>query len=166
MSHLIRDATLNDAAEIFLLIAASRVAAYGQAIHQSHLGRFLRAHQSNDQNVTRFRAKLAEKLQYPNVNILKVIVLDDRICGYSAACLKEDGAHLTNLHILPSAQGKGYGTLLLESMLKSLEGTTVQLSVVKGNEAAIRLYIVHQFRFIRANKKDYYGLQVRSMKRY
>jgi len=67
--------------------------------------------------------------------------------------------HILNLCIIPSEQGKGYGKLMMQAIMKVLETrlvTTIVLEVRPSNLAAIKLYQSLGFRQD-AIKKAYYN---------
>lgn len=89
-----------------------------------------------------------------NINMLKdeveannttysLFLLNDEPIGYYSYLHIFDEAHIMNVAVLPQYQGKGYGSVMMDFLLKeSLEQglPNVTLEVRKSNERAIRLY--------------------------
>ena len=81
-----------------------------------------------------------------------------QIIGYIICRYTFKVCHILNLCIAPPEQGKGYGKLLLSSLLDSLGQSKVEMVILEvrpSNTAALTLY--EKFGFIREDiKKDYY----------
>lgn len=87
-----------------------------------------------------------------------VYELDGAMIGYAVLMFALDEAHLLNLSISASWQGRGYGRSLLEAMMRQARGhgcVFISLEVRPSNPGAIRLYRAAGFREI-ALRKGYY----------
>ena len=73
----------------------------------------------------------------------RVLEEDGGLVGYSVVSLALDEAHLLNLCIAVSAQGRGLGGFLLDHVLREVRAAgarVIYLEVRPSNEAAISLY--------------------------
>lgn len=92
-------------------------------------------------------ASLKTRLTRPNSEFL---VADDgkEIAGMAFAAASADGKSLMlhQLYVLPSFQGRGIGTMLLEEIEDSFpEALVIRLEVEEANLQAIRFYEAHGF---------------------
>ena len=82
----------------------------------------------------------------------------DTVVGFGILSLAASEAHLQNIAVSPSWQGKGYGRELLESIIDQadqLDARVIFLEVSVENSVALSLYIAHGFREI-GIRKNYY----------
>jgi ribosomal-protein-alanine N-acetyltransferase len=88
-------------------------------------------------------------------------LLDDGnglVCGYALMSMAVDEAHVLNLCVDPSCQGRGLGRMLLDHLItlaRAANATIVLLEVRKSNKAAIHLYESHGFQRL-GLRKGYY----------
>lgn len=84
---------------------------------------------------------------------------DGQIIGYYGFYSFPPEAHVANVAIVPSFQGKGFGKLLFEKLLEeaeNLDDIDLTLEVRPSNEKAVRLYETHGFA-TEGRRKKYYG---------
>jgi len=83
---------------------------------------------------------------------------DGKVCGYAGMWKIIDEGHITNLAVHPDYRGKGYGKMLIQSLISYSRGngiSAITLEVRKSNIPAITLY--ESFGFDRAGlRKNYY----------
>lgn len=75
--------------------------------------------------------------------VCEILEEGDQVLGYAIMSLGGDEAHLLNLCLDESAQGRGLGTLVLDHLMRraTLEGVRVlYLEVRPSNARAIKLY--------------------------
>ena len=104
------------------------------------------------------RSSFATLLEQPRVYFS--VALDDAgvLLGYTVAWFVLDEAELANLAVLPEAQGRGVGSLLLEGALAAADtrgSESMYLEVRASNLSAIALYRSHGFVEI-SRRKSYY----------
>jgi ribosomal-protein-alanine N-acetyltransferase len=91
--------------------------------------------------------------------ILRVAVLGGQVVGYVCVRTILDMTHLLNLSVLPEFRRLGIGSILLNSVLRTLRqldsDSDVTLEVRESNIAAIKLY--EKFGFVITGKRrDYF----------
>lgn len=72
-----------------------------------------------------------------------VLEEDGKVIGYCGAWLVVDEAHITNIAVLPAYQGKGFGEVLLSSMIAECKERAIErmtLEVRASNHVAQGLY--------------------------
>lgn len=87
-----------------------------------------------------------------------VLIEDDKIIGYSSMWKLFENADITNIAVKEEYRNKGYGKLLLETLLnecKRQDTEYVHLEVRVSNENAISLYKSYGFETINI-RKGYY----------
>lgn len=87
-----------------------------------------------------------------------IMQLDGEVAGYAVLMLVMDEAHLLNISIKSSLQGRGLGSLLLDHLCLKAAGfgaTQMFLEVRSSNEAGLRLYDKWGFARI-GRRKAYY----------
>ena len=103
------------------------------------------------------RGMFEDELFNPNAVYL-VAEVDGKVCGYAGMWKIIDEGHITNLAVHPDYRGKGYGKMLIQSLISySRENgiSAITLEVRKSNIPAITLY--ESFGFVRAGlRKNYY----------
>ena len=88
-----------------------------------------------------------------------VICEDDHIVGYAGAWLVYDEGQITNIAILPSARGKGYGSKLTKQLIDECFSRGMHeifLEVRISNLAALVMYRNLGFS-VKGIRKDYYS---------
>ncbi len=90
----------------------------------------------------------------------KYIVLKNHneIIGFAGIWIPVDEAHITNIVIKKSYRHQGYGTILLENLIKlakSLNLKSITLEVNESNTFAIKLYEKFKFENLGIRKKYY-----------
>lgn len=83
---------------------------------------------------------------------------DDEIIGFTIVQQIIDEAHLLNICVKPTAQGKGYGRQILDHVIDfstSISATIILLEVRQTNIRAQQLYLNAGFNEM-AVRKDYY----------
>ena len=88
-----------------------------------------------------------------------VICEDDHIVGYAGAWLVYDEGQITNIAILPSARGKGYGSKLTKQLIDECFSRGMHeifLEVRISNLAALAMYRNLGFS-VKGIRKDYYS---------
>ena len=88
-----------------------------------------------------------------------VICEEDHIVGYAGAWLVYDEGHITNIAILPSARGKGYGSKLTKQLIDECFSRGMHeifLEVRISNLAALTMYRNLGFS-VKGIRKDYYS---------
>lgn len=88
-----------------------------------------------------------------------VICEDDHIVGYAGAWLVYDEGQITNIAILPSARGKGYGSKLTKQLIDECFSRGMHeifLEVRISNLAALDMYRNLGFS-VKGIRKDYYS---------
>ncbi|MEY2865399.1 MAG: hypothetical protein RLZZ83_642 [Pseudomonadota bacterium] len=84
--------------------------------------------------------------------------LNEEIIGYAVMMFVLDECHLLNISIKKNMQKKGYGSHLLNEVIRRANLThakTIYLEVRVSNQAAINLYDKHGFNEM-SIRKDYY----------
>ena len=84
--------------------------------------------------------------------------LNEEIIGYAVMMFVLDECHLLNISIKKSMQKKGYGSLLLNEVIRQANlahAKTIYLEVRASNQTAIHLYDKHGFNEM-SIRKDYY----------
>ncbi len=87
-------------------------------------------------------ALFAEELKNPLTHYI-VLEAGKKICGYAGFWLVAGEAQVTNIALLKKHQGKGWGSSLVEALIKMAEGCgadSMVLEVRKSNLAAQNLY--------------------------
>ena len=88
------------------------------------------------------------------------VFLDNgKIVGFANfSKVKANGvSELAAIYLLPEAQGKGFGTKLLEQGLALPNVQAIELSVEKDNASGMNFYIAKGFEQIDAYKEDFAG---------
>ncbi len=84
--------------------------------------------------------------------------LNEEMIGYAVMMFVLDECHLLNISIKKNMQKKGYGSHLLNEVIRRANLThakTIYLEVRVSNQAAINLYDKHGFNEM-SIRKDYY----------
>jgi ribosomal-protein-alanine N-acetyltransferase len=84
--------------------------------------------------------------------------VNDEIIGFSVIMFVLDECHLLNISIKKSMQKQGYGSHLLNEVIRRANlaySKTIYLEVRVSNQAAIHLYDKHGFNEM-SIRKDYY----------
>ncbi|WP_058486303.1 ribosomal protein S18-alanine N-acetyltransferase [Defluviitalea phaphyphila] len=88
-----------------------------------------------------------------------ILVLDgDDIAGYAGMWIILDEGHITNIAVHPKFRGKGFGELLVNSLIKECKKrklTSITLEVRKSNTIAINLYTKFGFKNKGVRKRYY-----------
>ena len=87
-----------------------------------------------------------------------VLTMNSQVIGYGLGWIVLDEFHLGNLAVRPDLKGRGYGSLILERMLKQVKSRgcrTASLEVRASNQTAINLYHKYNFKEIAVRKKYY-----------
>ena len=82
-----------------------------------------------------------------------------RVAGFCAFWLVFDEIHVNNLALRPQYRGRGYGTALLEHVLREagrLGARRATLEVRSGNAGALRLYERLGF-YVAGTRRNYYS---------
>lgn len=94
-----------------------------------------------------------------NKNALYIMVRDGRIgVGFIGAWFSGDEAHVTNVAVIPSYQGKGIGTFLMKQMEEVAikeNKTFFSLEVRVSNKKAITLYEKLGYEAVKIKKRYY-----------
>jgi len=99
--------------------------------------------------------------EFLNRSTSRVYVLrtaNRRVAGYCAAWFVLDEIHINNIAVRPEARGRGFGTALLEHVLREGYATGARratLEVRRSNADARRLYERFGFR-VAGVRRDYY----------
>lgn len=86
---------------------------------------------------------------------------DSNIIGFAGIAIVLDTAELNNIVIKKSERGKGFSSLLLESLIdvaKSHNCKQINLEVARTNEVAINLYKKFGFKQVGLRPKYYNGI--------
>jgi len=72
----------------------------------------------------------------------KEVWLDDRAIGYLEAYENNELINITEIHIVPDAQGKGIGSRIISGVVLEAKerGKKVMLGCFKENDGAVRVY--------------------------
>ena len=106
----------------------------------------------------RLESVLAE-LEGAANKLYMVICEDDHIVGYAGAWLVYDEGQITNIAVLPSAPGKGYGSKLTKQLINECFSRGMHeifLEVRISNLAALAMYRNLGFS-VKGIRKDYYS---------
>ena len=106
----------------------------------------------------RLESVLAE-LEGAANKLYMVICEDDHIVGYAGAWLVYDEGQITNIAVLPSARGKGYGSKLTKQLIDECFSRGMHeifLEVRISNLAALAMYRNLGFS-VKGIRKDYYS---------
>ena len=86
-----------------------------------------------------------------------VLTLDQNVIGYGGMWLIMDELHITNVAVTPEYRGKGYSSVLIQSLIdfgKERKFKHMTLEVRFGNSVAIALY--EKFGFVSVGKRPKY----------
>ena len=106
----------------------------------------------------RLESVLAE-LEGAENKLYMVICEENHIVGYAGAWLVYDEGQITNLAVLPSARGKGYGSKLTKQLINECFSRGMHeifLEVRISNLAALAMYRNLGFS-VKGIRKDYYS---------
>ena len=98
---------------------------------------------------------LAE-LEGADNKLYMVICEDNHIVGYAGAWLVYDEGQITNIAIIPSARGKGYGSELTKQLIDERGMHEIFLEVRISNLPALSMYRNLGFS-VKGIRKDYYS---------
>ena len=87
-----------------------------------------------------------------------VIKLDDRLVAYAGMWIVLDEAHITNIAVHPDYRGKGFGRMILKTLIGVAKGIGMErmtLEVRVSNTPAINLYTKYGF-FAVGKRPNYY----------
>jgi len=107
-----------------------------------HLGRF---------DPTRARLRLVEGF---DPSITKSIDLDGQRVGFYVLQQSPDGASLDHLYILPSSQGSGIGSQVMQDLISLVNGP-IKVGALKGSDSN-RFYLRHGFEKVDETEWDMY----------
>ena len=106
----------------------------------------------------RLESVLAE-LEGAENKLYRVICEENHIVGYAGAWLVYDEGQITNIAVLPSARGKGYGSKLTKQLINECFSRGMHeifLEVRISNLAALAMYRNLGFS-VKGIRKDYYS---------
>ncbi|TFB22906.1 GNAT family N-acetyltransferase [Filobacillus milosensis] len=96
-------------------------------------------------------------------SILFVAELKGEIVGYSNFFTDGERADLGAIYILPHAQGKGVGTMLLDAGIKELKQfDRIFVEVEKGNTVGEQFYEAKGFELIEEYDEDFFGYMLKT----
>lgn len=98
------------------------------------------------------------ELEGKNNKLYMVICEDDRVIGYAGAWLVYDEGQITNIAIVPTERGKGYGSQLTYAIIEECFArhmTEIFLEVRVSNLAALGMYRKLGFT-VKGIRKAYY----------
>ncbi len=104
------------------------------------------------------RRAFEELMAQPQLRAVALDAPDGRLAGYALYSLVAGEGEILNLAVDPAARRRGYGRLLLETVLEALRAagaSAVYLEVRQSNAAAIQLYTGAGFRRLSLRKKYY-----------
>ncbi len=85
---------------------------------------------------------------------------EETLTGYGVMSVAAGESHVLNLCVRPECQGRGYGGMLLEHLLRMaarFRAEVVLLEVRPSNRAAVRLYLSKGFSEVGVRRKYYPG---------
>lgn len=88
-----------------------------------------------------------------------VLEIDKKICGYIGAWIEEEHAEIINFYVLEEYQNMGFGSMMLEFVIKLVKMSRVpvlSLEVREHNTKAISLYEKYGFKYSHI-RKNYYS---------
>ena len=88
-----------------------------------------------------------------------VLEIDKKICGYIGTWIEEEHAELINFYVLEEYQNMGFGSMMLEFVIKVVKMSKVpvlSLEVREHNTKAISLYEKYGFKYSHT-RKNYYS---------
>ena len=106
----------------------------------------------------RLESVLAE-LEGAENKLYMVICEENHIVGYAGAWLVYDEGQITNIAVLPSARGKGYGSKITKQVINECFSRGMHeifLEVRRSNLAALAMYRNLGFS-VKGIRKDYYS---------
>jgi len=124
MDYRLKDACIEDKAFIYQTKCAS-IKKYVEAIW--------------DWDETTQLKYFEEDFILPN---FKVVWLDDKAIGYLETHENNELINITEIHIIPDAQGKGIGSRIISGVVLEAKerGKKVTLGCFKENDGAVRIY--------------------------
>ena len=86
-----------------------------------------------------------------------VLEIDKKVAGYIGTWIEEDHAEIINFYVLEEYQNMGFGSMMLEFVIKLVKMSKVpvlSLEVREHNTKAIALYEKYGFKF--SHKREHY----------
>lgn len=98
----------------------------------------------------------AYKMQFPDA-VNSIIELEERACGRILVNHGDKNIRLIDISLLPESRNQGAGTIIIEDLQRTAKtaGKPLNLSVMKTNIAAIRLYQRLDFSIIESNQTHF-----------
>ena len=87
-----------------------------------------------------------------------VLEIDKKVCGYIGTWIEEDHAEIINFYVLEEYQNMGFGSMMLEFVIKLVKMSKVpvlSLEVREHNTKAIELYEKYGFKYSHTRKQYY-----------
>ena len=87
-----------------------------------------------------------------------VLEIDKKVCGYIGTWIEEDHAEIINFYVLEEYQNMGFGSMMLEFVIKLVKMSKVpvlSLEVREHNTKAIALYEKYGFKYSHTRKQYY-----------
>lgn len=88
-----------------------------------------------------------------------VLEIKKKVCGYIGTWIEEDHAEIINFYVLEEYQNMGFGSMMLEFVIKLVKMSKVpvlSLEVREHNTKAIELYEKYGFKYSHT-RKNYYS---------
>ncbi len=158
MTWHIKPACPDHLTQMFRVSVAAHQSGYDELIPYEYTKKFDDRYTVSEVNERVFVQKYIDTFNDPEWKIW-VAESDSKVVGYTLLKYAKDGsAILKGLFVHPDWQRRGVGRVLFEKSLKEHDDRLVQLTVIKNNVKAIRLYTAHGFKFS-ANTTSFFGAE-------
>ncbi len=157
MTFTIRDATIDDIPEMFLISLTAHQEGYADMIPAERKADFQARYTDTPENRARY-VEHFEKIISDPAWYVWVAVVDDKVVGYTLAHKESEHIlHKKGLFMSPGHQGQGIGSALFNISLTPIETGVVDLSVIATNARARHVYEKHGFVPVGPDPKLFFG---------
>jgi ribosomal protein S18 acetylase RimI-like enzyme len=159
MTYSIRRAVADDIAQIFRISSAAHLVGYDALIPEDHHADFNKRYEITVENEQKYTDAMGEHLRDSSWYVW-VAQHEGVIKGYASAQKIDDSTlRAKELFVDPRYQGEGIGSVLLTTILDSVDTDIVELAVLENNERAKYLYEKNGFVVIGVDsRRPYYGV--------
>ncbi len=157
MQVIVREATENDLASMYVVSIEAHRRAYDTLIPRDNLQRFIDCYTPSTKGRARYSAKMAKRVNDERWQ-LWVAARGDSVVGYTLREWKDKrNVQLRGLFVHPDYFSRGIGRRLFETSLESIgKKTKITFTVLKHNERAKKLYLQYGFKVV-GSGEDFFG---------
>jgi ribosomal protein S18 acetylase RimI-like enzyme len=164
--YTITPVKLGDIPAIYRLSITVHRSNYQGLIPADAKEKFERHYTSSAIREAQFVAAVTRKLRDPSYILLAATNPNAEIIGYISSEANEYGRRIRSLFVSSAYQGKGIGSVLLQTTLSQDPRSRYELYVMSGNKGAIALYEKFHFKPVRTPvNKLFYGAPMIRMRR-